>query len=53
MDALCIEANGYIVRLMTHRQKITVDIEKDGRLILNEWITPIELISRLMSRTHR
>jgi hypothetical protein len=48
MDALCIEDKGYKVRMMTHHHKITVSIEKDGRLIHDEWITPEQLISLLM-----
>lgn len=48
MDALCIEEKGYKVRLLTHRNKIIVNIEKDGRMIHDEWITPAQLITLLM-----
>ena len=47
MDSLCIEHKGYKLSMMSHRNKITVRIEKDG-LVLDEWLTPEQLISRLM-----
>jgi len=51
MDALCIEHGAYVVRLMTHHHKITVSITKNGQDLVNEWLTPEQLISLLMSRT--
>lgn len=51
MDSLCIEHKGYKLRLMTHHQKVIVGIEKDGKIALDEWLTPEQLISRLMRDT--
>lgn len=48
MDALCVAEKGYQLRILTHRNKLVVNIEKDGRLVLDEWLTLAQLISRLM-----
>lgn len=48
MDALCFTHKSYKARVMTHRNKITVDIEKDGKCVHNEWITPEQFITLLM-----
>lgn len=47
MDALCVEEKGYMLRMLTHRNKIIINIEKDGRLIHDEWVTLTKLISLL------
>jgi hypothetical protein len=48
MDGLCFEHKGYTVRLFPHRNKVTVTIEKDDRILYDEWLTPEQLISLLM-----
>lgn len=48
MDALCVEDKGYMLRILTHRNKLIINIEKDKRLVLDEWLTLSQLISRLM-----
>ena len=48
MDALCVEEKGYKLRILTHRNKLVVNIEEDGRLMYDEWLTMKQLISLLM-----
>jgi hypothetical protein len=48
MDGLCFEHKACTVRLFTHRSKVTVTIEKDGRVVYDEWLTPGQFISLLM-----
>lgn len=50
MDALCVEDKDYKLRLLTHRNKIIVAIEKEGLPIFEELLTVGELVSRLLSR---
>ena len=52
MDALCIEEKNYNLRMFTHHHKITISIEKDGHEVHNAWLTPLQLISLLMSQTN-
>lgn len=48
-DALIFTHKDYRVSLMTHRNKITVSIWKNGDAIVHsEWLTPEKLISLLM-----
>lgn len=48
LDSLVAEENGLKVAIFTHRSKITVSIEKDGKPIHDLWITLPELVSLLI-----
>ena len=52
MDSLCIDDKGYSLRMFTHHHKITISIEKDGQAVHDAWLTPLQLISLLMSQTN-